>query len=186
MRNPPALLLFLLFPALTMAQSADGITSRFNEYFGLKERGEYQKFVQYVPEELVKLMPEPQLSASITQTLDNPAFSIQVDSGRINAISPEISFENTAYASVDYSFRMTIRMNEDSFGMFDFILQSLLNQVPEERVEADVTKGTILVRQKSRMVAIRKPSGSWKFLEINDQLADLVGKIVPEEVLAGI
>ncbi len=172
---------------LCQAQYSSDLSSSFHEYFGFKAQGNYTKFSTYLPDELVQLMPPPQLEASITQSFQNIAFSILVADGTINSISDEVQHENIRYASVNYSYVMTITMNDSTdFGMFDFVLQSLRNTVPEERITADIAEGKIVVNQTSLMYAIQKPEDAWKFIEVNSQLQDIAKKIIPPEVMETI
>ncbi len=181
------IILFLFLPLLSQAQHQLEITNSFNTYFSLKEQGEFRDFAAFFPEELINSVPGPQLEASITQTFENPAFRIQVANGQIDSISSPVSHKGTNYASVNYSFHMTITMNPESdFSMFDFILQSVRNTVPESQIEADISKGIIEVKQTGLLYAIQKPADSWKFLEINAQLLDVARQIIPSEVLAVI
>jgi hypothetical protein len=179
--------LLFLAPLLAGAQHQIEITKSFESYFALKERGEFRDFSAFFPEELVSAVPGPQLEASITQTFENPAFHTLVEQGQVDSISTAVIHEGISYASVHYSFKMTITMNPESdFSMFDFILQSIRNTVPEDQVQADFTNGVIEVHQTGLLYAIRKPSDTWKFMEINPQLLDIARRIIPKEVFAVI
>lgn len=181
------LALFLATPVLCQGQKTTEISHSFYEYFGYKAQGDYAKFSSYLPDELIQLMPPPQLEASITQSFQNIAFSILVADGTINSISEEVQHGDIRYASVSYSYVMTITMNDSTdFGMFDFVLQSLRNTVPQERITADVAEGKIVVNQTSLMYAIHKPRDRWKFLEVNSQLKEIAHKIIPPEVIETI
>lgn len=180
--------ILLCLPQLLAAQAANDLEHYFDTYFDHKEKGDFPACASFFPEEVLQAVPGPQLEASITLTFENPAFSIRVDSGALDSISSPIMYEGTEYIPMQYSYGMTITMNpEAGFGMFDFILQSVRNTVPEKEIEADVSAGKIRVRRQTGiMLAIRKSGGPWKFMEINDQLIDIARKFIPEAVFTEI
>lgn len=178
------ILLLLIFPLTVQAQHREEITSTFNEYLSYMENGEFNKSLDYLPEKFFQIVPREQMKAAIDQSFNNPAFAISMENGTINSISDDVTVEGTQYAALNYSAKMTIRMKEGADpSMFPMLRQSFEQQVGADKMTVNEEEKSIVVDQTSDMYAIKTDGGSWKFVENNPQLGQVLQQIIPAEAI---
>jgi hypothetical protein len=107
-----------------------------------------------------------------------------MEEGSVTSISEEVVHEDIHYATMGYSNKMMISLNESADPqMFGILRQSFEQQVGAENMTLNEEAGTLQVTQSSTMYAIKNPGGTWKFVEKNPQLNQILQQIIPAEVL---
>ncbi len=176
--------LFLALSAPLAAQQEE-ITNTLDSYFKLIEEKKISEALDYIHPDLINMMGKEMFEQQYDQLFNSPGMEVDMNEFSIDTLSDVHEHETVKYSLVDYSFRMTFKVDvsKDTSGLLpDILLSSYQTQFGKENVTMDVP-GTYLIRTRREMFAVRSSAfEGWRILDYEKGMRMILVTIIPEPV----
>ncbi|MDR0510119.1 MAG: hypothetical protein LBH06_03395 [Rikenellaceae bacterium] len=176
-RKARLLLAFLTVTAAVSAQNATVqaepeykrvIAREFAEFQRLIAEQQFERAMDYIPDELFAVVPRDTLIMAMKQMFDDPDVEIKLDSVKLVSIGDAQLVEGKYLVRFTYSYRMSIRLEAD--GETVAMLKSIYNNMfGEDNVTYDKRSGSFELAPVRSAIAYSTDGTAdattrWKFL----------------------
>jgi len=187
------LMLFLIIGALTNAQNKNiNIDKDFIDYNEFILNKDFEKAVEYVPQDFFKLIPKDQMIIFMGQALNNPDLEIIADAPQDIKYGEVVLMQDKYYSIITYFYNLKMKFND---------LELTGNQEEDEQsisltkiaLEQSFGEGNVIFNSETNFFeihAIKKAVGisddgnlDWKFLVIEQNQKPFLDKIFSPEVV---
>lgn len=187
------LMLFLIIGALTNAQNKNvNIDKDFIDYNEFILNKDFEKAVEYVPQDFFKLIPKEQMVNFMGQALNNPDLEIIADAPQDIKYGETVLMKDKYYSIITYFYNLKMKFND---------LELTGNQEEDEEniritksaLEQSFGQGNVKFNSDTSFFeihAIKKAVGisddgnsDWKFLVIEQNQKPFLEKIFSREVV---
>lgn len=170
------------------------IEKEFKDYNNLIEKLEFEKSMQYLPQEFIELFSKSQFIKMMNQTYNNPSFKYEIKHLKIDHINDLQKIENKYYTSFNFSGNILIktnrRINEDDEEFLNRIKKAKLSMeqsLGKDKVNLIDSQTTISINSFKKVIAISNNGKSdWKFLVLGKNQNEIAKKILPKQIIEKI
>jgi hypothetical protein len=170
------------------------IEKEFKDYNNLIEKLEFEKSMQYLPQEFIELFSKSQFIKMMNQTYNNPSFKYEIKHLKIDNINDLQKIENKYYTSFNFSGNILIktnrRINEDDEDFLNRIKKAKLSMeqsLGKDKVNLIDSQTTISINSFKKVIAISNNGKSdWKFLVLGKNQNEIAKKILPKQIIEKI
>jgi len=193
------LLAFLLLTISTVAFSQDykkEIEKQFLEYNNLIVKRNFEKSMDFVPEEFFNIIPKDQMVLVMEKTFNNPDMDFELKEPKIIEIAESQKIENKFYSLVNYSSPMKMKFkNNDQKEetekehklRMNMIKLSLEQTFGSDKVRYDEKTEIFEINAQKQAYAISKNGKTdWKFLVIEKKQKFILEKLLPKQLVEKI
>jgi len=183
---------FLLCSITGVAQDyKTSIRQRFTEYTKLITYREFDKSMDYVPEEIFTIIPRTQMVALFDQLFNNKKMVVKMISFDIKEIVDSRKIDSSYYAKLRYISVMSMKMLVDTIESAEVKDNRLLmtkaafaNAFGSDNVKLDeATETYIISAAKSSWAISKNGKDGWKFVNVEPQQRLLMEKILPKGLI---
>jgi len=186
-------LFFLIVGALSNAQNKNlNIDKDFIDYNELILNKDFERAVEYVPQDFFKLIPKDQMIIFMGQALNNPDLEIIADAPQDIKYGEAVLIQSKYYSIITYFYNLKMKFND---------LELTGNQEEDEQsisltkiaLEQSFGEGNVIFNSETNFFeihAIKKAVGicddgnlDWKFLVIEQNQKPFLDKIFSPEVV---
>ena len=182
---------FVCLSICTVAFAQDykkNIEADFNAYLDLILNKEFEKSTDYLIPEFFEIFPKADLIAVMDETFNNPSIAFEFKNPKILSVNDAQAIENRHYALLTYSSQMNMKIHgeadeteEDKQATIDMTRQFLVPTYGEENVAYNETTGFFEIQTQKDVYAISdNGTTDWKFLVIEKEQKDILGKLLPK------
>ena len=189
------LLTILLLAVSTVAFSQDykkEIEKQFLEYNNLIVKRDFEKSMDFAPEEFFKIIPKDQMILVMEKTFNNPEMEFELKEPEISEITESQKIEDKFYSLVNYSSLMNMKFkNNDQKEETDTEHKLRMNMIKlsfektfgSENVKYDEKTEVFEVNAQKQAYAISKNGKTdWKFLVIEKKQRFILDKLLPRQL----
>jgi len=183
---------FLLGSITGVAQDyKTSIRQRFTEYTKLMTYREFDKSMEYVPEEIFTIIPRTQMVALFDQLFNNKKMVVKMISFDIKEIVDSRKIDSSYYAKLRYISVMSMKMLADTIESAEVKANRLLmtkaafaNAFGSDNVKLDeATETYIISAAKSSWAISKNGKDGWKFVNVEPKQRLLMEKILPKALI---
>lgn len=183
---------FLLCSITGVAQDyKTSIRQRFTEYTKLITYREFDKSMDYVPEEIFTIIPRTQMVALFDQLFNNRKMVVKMIRFDIKEIVDSRKIDSSYYAKLRYISVMSMKMLVDTIESAEVKDNRLLmtkaafaNAFGSDNVKLDeATETYIISAAKSSWAISKNGKDGWKFVNVEPQQRLLMEKILPKGLI---
>lgn len=156
----------------------------FKDYNSLIEKLEFEKSMQYLPQEFIELFSKSQLIKIMNQTYNNPSFKYEIKHLEIDNINDLHKIKNKYYTWFNFSGNILIKtkrkINEDDDEFLNRIKKAKLSMeqsLGKDKVSLTDSQTTISINSFKKVIAISNNGKSdWKFLILDKNQNEIAKK----------
>lgn len=177
------------FNANAQKKEKQKIKAVIDDVIVLTQNGEYSKVLDHTYPALFTLVPKETLAAQMDEIFNSTEMKISMDNFKTGEIGEIKQGETAEYTIVpyDYSMRMQYTTEEDADAMLNLTAGFLKEQFGEEKVTVLTETKTIVIENKSEMLAIRdNGTEDWKIIELKADQMQMMGMILPADVYEAV
>ncbi len=177
------------FNANAQKKEKQKIKAVIDDVIVLTQNGEYSKVLDHTYPALFTLVPKETLAAQMDEIFNSTEMKISMDNFKTGEIGEIKQGETAEYTIVpyDYSMRMQYTTEEDADAMLNLTAGFLKEQFGEDKVTVLTETKTIVIENKSEMLAIRdNGTEDWKIIELKADQMQMMGMILPADVYEAV
>lgn len=179
---------FTLFAPCVAQDHKAELDSVFQGFWEVTEKKDAWGTMDYMYPRLFEIAPKKMLVNAIQDTYADTTVELGFSNSSISNISSLLVVEETKYASIDYSFTMSIALlnlaEEDVADMLAYLLQVYQDQYGKNSVRLDEKARRFDIDVDATMYAIHAPEyGEWKVIEKKPEYQALFEQWFPKKVL---
>lgn len=179
-----ALLMGLISLSVFAQTDRDEILDVHQRYMQTVEQQDNAATLGFIYPKLFKLYPKGMMLQSMNKASADPSIAIAMHNPKVDNISGSMEHKGIKYATVGYSFLMTMQILVANEKMTEFTHTFLTDNYGEENVAFDSASTTFNIQVQNELYAINDPEFTgWKFLEKKESMQILVEQILPKKVL---
>lgn len=187
--------IFFLFIAVTSSYGQDykaNIEKSFSEYFRLMASGEFDKSMEYIPDDFFKVLPKQQMVAMMKQLMNSKEFEFRLTEGKIKTIKDSKVVGGKHYALFNYSNSMSMKFKEldtlqdkdTKAKKLNMIKDALKLKFGDDHVKLNDQTSTFVIDVVKKSCAVSVDGlTNWKFINIETEQKGLLQKILPAEII---
>jgi hypothetical protein len=187
------LFLISLFTLPTFGQEAKTeITKQFFTYMGILNNKDFNKAMDYMPDELFEIVPKEQMVSYMESALNSSEISFKFDNLKVVSVKEPIKSGTKYYVNMKYSHRMSMlfnALNKDKtpaqlLEQGNLTKENLQVKYGEDNVKFDEKTNWFEITVTKNAFAI-SPDGktNWKFIDFDPNQRGLMEKILPKEII---
>lgn len=180
------IILLLLTKSLFLQAQHEEISSSLKEYFTLLEKKEVSDALDHIHPELINMLGKSTFEEQYNQLFNTPGVEIGMSDFSVDTLSQIYVYEKEKYALVDYSFKMTFKVDisHDESGLLsDVLLSSYQSRFGKNNVTSE-TPGTYLIHTERELFAVKSQAfEGWKIADFEEGMRIMIVAFIPEAVL---
>ena len=170
---------------LSIAQANEkGLKKDLKHYYQLTLDNDFNAIVDYVNPKMFEFVTKEMLVNSFEETFSDEEIKLAINEVKNEKIYPIIKMDSTSYTMIDYSLKMSIRLNmneeedEDFADSLSGIYESMYG---EENVEFESKNQTYRIHVDKSMFA-EYVDNRWTFINQEEGMDYIINAVIPEQV----
>lgn len=186
-----AITLILLTHFASAQNSKSVIEARFNEYLTALVSKDFNKAMNYLPDDFFKIVPKNHMIEALEKAFNTPGVEFELRMPKIMAIGDVFQEEKKYYSLLKYSniMIMKIRDGEDNLtkeekeNKFNVIQNSLNNSFGAENVKLNEKDDSFEIYSEKDAYAVSNDGKTnWRFLVLEKDQKPILKKLLPAKL----
>lgn len=180
------MVLLLLAQSVFLHAQHEEISSTLMDYFTLLEKKEISDALDHIHPDLINMLGKSAFEEQYDQLFNSPGVEIEMGDFSVDTLSQIYAYEKEEYALVDYSFKMTFKVDisHDESGLLSgVLLSSYESRFGKDNVTSEIP-GTYLIHTERELFAVKSPAfKGWKIADFEEGMRIMIVAFIPEAVL---
>ena len=186
------LTLFLFITSIAFAQdNTKEIDSQFTDYLNSIINQDFEKSMDYMAEDLFKILPKEQMVLMMEKTFNNPAMEFELKEPKILKIDDSQQIEGKHYAVLTYSNLINMKFlideeeTEDEHKLrINLTKLALINTFGSGNVKHNEKTDFFKIYSEKHACAISANGKTgWKFLVLDKEQKFILEQLLPKQII---